>query len=33
MLEQEIEIRIPEGTSDGKMYRSQDRRRMPGVIF
>jgi carboxymethylenebutenolidase len=33
MIEQEIEIRTPEGTSDGMMYRSQDRRRLPGVIF
>jgi carboxymethylenebutenolidase len=33
MIEQEIEIRMPEGTSDGLMYRSQDRRRLPGVIF
>ncbi len=33
MLEQEIEIRTPEGTSDGMMYRSEDRCRLPGVIF
>jgi carboxymethylenebutenolidase len=33
MIEQEIEIHMPEGTSDGMMYRSQDRRRLPGVIF
>ena len=33
MIEQEIEIRMPEGASDGIMYRSQDRRRFPGVIF
>jgi len=33
MIEQEIQIRTPEGTSDGMMYRPQDRRRSPGVIF
>ena len=33
MIEQEIEVRTPEGTSDSMMYRSQDRRRLAGVIF
>lgn len=33
MIEQEIEIRMPEATSDGMMYHSEDRGRLPGVIF
>jgi carboxymethylenebutenolidase len=33
VIEQEIEIAMPEGTSDGMMYCPQDLRRLPGVIF
>jgi carboxymethylenebutenolidase len=33
MLEQEIEIRTPDGTSDSVLYLAEDGRRLPGVIF
>ncbi|MBV8377007.1 MAG: dienelactone hydrolase family protein [Verrucomicrobia bacterium] len=33
MIEQKIEIRTPDGTSDGMMYHSQDHRRLVGLIF
>jgi carboxymethylenebutenolidase len=33
MIEQEIEIRTPDGTCDGMVYFSKDRRRLPGAIF
>jgi carboxymethylenebutenolidase len=32
MIEQEIEIRTPDGTSEGLLYRAEDGRRLPGVI-
>ena len=33
MIEREIEIRTPDGTCDGMVYFSKDRRRLPGAIF
>jgi len=33
LIEQEIEISTPDGTSDGVLYRAEDGRRMPGIIF
>lgn len=33
MIEQEIEIRTPDGTADGFLYRADDGQPLPGVIF
>src|SRR5215510_480109 len=33
MIEEEIEIRAIDGTSDGVLFRPEDERRLPGVIF
>jgi hypothetical protein len=33
LIEQGIEIRTPDGISDRALYRSEDGRRLPGVIF
>jgi carboxymethylenebutenolidase len=33
MIEQDIEIRTPDGVSDGILYGSEDGSRLPGVIF
>ena len=33
MIEQEIEIRTPDGISDSVLYTSENGRRLPGVIF
>ncbi len=32
-MEQEVEIRTPDGVSGGVLYRSDDGRRLPGVLF
>jgi carboxymethylenebutenolidase len=33
LIEQGAEIRTPDGISDGVLYNSEDRGRLPGVIF
>ena len=33
MIEEEIEVRATDGTSDGVLFRPEDERRAPGVIF